>query len=372
MTARLRESIQTLEQRVVDRTQRLEAVADLNERLSAILDFDQLLQEMVEQVKKRFGYYHAHVYIIDNDRQNLIMTAGAGGPGRQMKAAGHHISLSAPKSLVARAARSGEIVWVDNVREDPEWLPNPLLPDTWSEMAVPVTVEGKIVGVLDVQQNAIGGLDESDAGLLRSLAGHVAVAIRNAQLFANVENALAEAQRMQAQYLEQSWLRSNIAAMKGQHAYIAPTALSPDEAAPQPQYMNQIRRQALNSDKPIIVDLDTEGNTNSKSVISPVTLRGQIIGALHLHPGNRQRDWSQQDIAMIQVVANRLAQTAENLRLFEETRENVNREKAIREITNKLRAAPNLDILLETAAREISQRLNVSHTVLEMGIDSKN
>lgn len=100
MTARLRDLIALSEQRVADRTQRLEIVATLGERLSAILDVDQLLDELVNQVKIRFGYYHAQVYIIDDERQNLTMTAGAGEIGQKMKVEGHHIPLQASTSTL--------------------------------------------------------------------------------------------------------------------------------------------------------------------------------------------------------------------------------------------------------------------------------
>ena len=101
--------------------------------------------------------------------ENLVVAAGTGEAGAEMKAKGHSIRLDARTSLVARAARSGEIVRVDDVREAEDWLPNPLLPHTCSEMAVPIILEGGVVGVLDVQEDKIVGLDEGDANLLRSL-----------------------------------------------------------------------------------------------------------------------------------------------------------------------------------------------------------
>lgn len=195
MTAQLRELIGSLEQRVAQRTHRLEIIALLSERLSAILDLELLLTGLVNQVKDNFGYYHAHVYLLDNTHQNLVMTAGTGMVGAEMKAKGHYIPLDAPASLVARAARTGEIVWVSDVREVRDWLPNPLLQDTYSEMVVPIMLEGQVVGVLDVQEDRVAGFDEGDANLLRSLAGHVAVAIRNAQLFEDVIIARQEAEK---------------------------------------------------------------------------------------------------------------------------------------------------------------------------------
>jgi GAF domain-containing protein/HAMP domain-containing protein len=363
MTGQLRDVIGSLEQRVANRTQRLEMLATLSERLTAILDFEQLLTELVNQVKESFDYYHAHVYILDDNRQNLVMTAGAGQAGAEMKAQGHHIPLNAPTSLVARAARSSEIVWVDNVREAEDWLPNPLLPDTYAEMAVPIILEGQVVGVLDVQEDEIAGLDEGDANLLRSLANQVAVAIRNARLF-------AEARAAQERYLEQSWEKTRVAPASGQYLYVRPGATPLDET--KRQAMTEARRQALAQNHPAVV-APNDGSSEGKSLVAPINLRDKTIGVLQLHAASGDdQTWSKDDLALVETVVDQLVQTADNLRLFEETRERAGREQTIREITDKLRAAPNLDALLETAARELGQRLGVRHTVLELGIEAES
>ncbi len=207
MAAQLQASFATLEEQVVARTQRLETVATLSGQLNVILDLDRLLNELVNQVKECFDYYHVQVFILDtpphdegSQGENLVMSAGTGKAGATMKAAGYHIPLDAAMSLVARAARSGQVVGVDNVHEVPDWLPNPLLPNTSSEMAVPIIAEGKVVGVLDVQSDEIAGLDEGDASLLRSLANQVAVAIQNAFLYREAQRELTE--RQQAQQAE--------------------------------------------------------------------------------------------------------------------------------------------------------------------------
>ncbi|MBN1220388.1 MAG: GAF domain-containing protein, partial [Anaerolineae bacterium] len=192
MTAQLRGLINGLEERVADRTRRLEIVATLGEQLNAILDADELLREVVNQIKQNFGYYHTHIYLLDDSGENLIIAAGTGSAGEKMRASNHSISLKA-KSLVARAARFGETVTVDDVQAAQDWLPNPLLPDTRAEMAVPIMQTGEVIGVLDVQEDKVGGLDESDANLLRSLANQVAVALSNARLFKQTTQAKEEA-----------------------------------------------------------------------------------------------------------------------------------------------------------------------------------
>jgi GAF domain-containing protein len=369
MTAQLEEIVGSLEQRVAERTERLETVAVLGERLSAILDLDQLLLELVNLVKERFGYYHAHVYLIDDERQNLVMTAGVGEAGEQMKAKGHAIPLQAATSLVARSARTAQIVTVDNVREAPDWLPNPLLPDTYSEMAVPIVLNEQVVGVLDVQEDKIAGLDDSDAALLRSLANQVAIAIRNARLFRQVETALAEARAAQEKYIEQAWDRSKIRAQRAKHLHMRALA-----AAPLPEDMMVQARQLVKTQKgPAIVSIGAD-EAPSNSIVAPVTLSGQTIGVLHVHESDATAEdssispWTDEDLALIETVLDQVAQVAENIRLFDETRQQVRYEHLVGQVTEKLRQAPTLEILAKTAAEELGQALGVAHSLVKVGI----
>jgi GAF domain-containing protein len=364
------DSVQTsqmgIESRVVERTRQLEAVADITGRINAILDLDQLLNELVNQVKLSFDYYHTQVYLLDTERQNLVMRAGAGEIGAQMKARGHHIPLAAPTSLVARAARSAEIVSVDNVREAEDWLPNPLLPDTYSEMAIPIVLEGQVVGVLDVQADEIADLDEGDAGLLRSLANQVANAIRNARLFKEVEAALAETQAAQTRYLEQAWDQTKIAARQGQYHYARPDAPALAEAT-----LAEANRQALAQDHPAMVAI--KGNeAHPPTVVAAVTFRNTPIGALQLYPARTDQIWTEDDLAIVEAVVDELGQAAENLRLFEKTRERAGREATIREITEKMRAAPSLEKLVKTAAEELGRRFSADLALVEFGIEPAN
>jgi GAF domain-containing protein/HAMP domain-containing protein len=366
MTIQLRSLFDTLEDRIQERTQRLEIAATLSERLSAILDFDQLLVEMVDQVKESFDYYHAHVYIIDDDRQNLVMTAGTGEAGMAMKASFHSIPMHASTSLVARAARTGEIVRVDNVRETEGWLSNPLLPDTRSEMAVPIILKEQVVGVLDVQENKLAGLDEGDAALLRSLANQVAIAIRNARLFAEVEAALAEVRTAQERYARQSWEKVRVTLGGDQYLYVDPNTPPPGES--EQIAMAEVGQKALAQNHSVVVSNEYLGG---ESLVAPINLRNTTIGTLQLHADGGSLIWDEDDLALVEAVVDQLAQTAENLRLFEETRQHAGREQTIRQITDKLRAAPNLEELITIATQELGERLEASYTKLELGVETE-
>jgi GAF domain-containing protein len=181
VTVELHEALAGLEQRA----RALEASAEVSRRLSTILDQKQLVAEVVGQVQRAFNYYHAHIYLTDEVSGDLVMAGGTGEAGRAMLAGGH--KLPRGKGVVGRAAETKAAVLVPDVSHDEGWLPNPLLPDTRSEIAVPIAAGERVLGVLDVQHNVAGGLDQADADLLLSIAGQVAIALQNTRLFAEAQ-----------------------------------------------------------------------------------------------------------------------------------------------------------------------------------------
>jgi len=159
----------------------LETSAQVSRQLTAALDLDELLLQVVELIKNNFDYYHVHVYLLDSESGELIMREGSGQVGRQLKARGHRIPLG--KGLVGGVGQTGIATLVEDVSQNPQWLPNDLLPDTRSELTVPLTVGDRVLGVLDVQSNQVNGLTQADLQLMESLGRQIAVAVQNAMLF---------------------------------------------------------------------------------------------------------------------------------------------------------------------------------------------
>jgi PAS domain S-box-containing protein len=182
----------------------LSTAARVSTQVNSILDPTQLLEEVVPLVQTRFDLYHVHVYTFDDSGENLVMRVGSGEPGKLMRERGHQITLNRQHSLVAKAARTQEIIKVDDVTKEIDFLPNALLPNTRSELAIPMIVAGQVVGIFDVQDDKPYRFSASEVDVLSTLAAQTATSFRNARSFAEIQLAaehLREVDRLKSEFL---------------------------------------------------------------------------------------------------------------------------------------------------------------------------
>jgi len=185
-------------------TNQLRTAADIAQRLSTIHDPDQLLQQVVELMHSRFGLYHVHAYLMDEKIRRLVVRAGSGEVGRVLREREHSIPIDEQKSLVSRAAREREVVLVNDTSQEPNFMPNPLLPQTRSEVAVPLIVGDEVLGVLDVQDDQLERFSQADLDTFQTLAGQVATALQNASYFEEIQKTaqrLREMDRLKSEFL---------------------------------------------------------------------------------------------------------------------------------------------------------------------------
>ncbi len=367
MTQELRDTIDSLEQKVSERTSQLETVVAISQRLTGILDLDELLRQIVALIIKTFHYYHVHIYLLEGDE--LIVAEGYGEAGAAMKRSHHSIPLAAPQSLVARAARHGKIITVENVRDDPNWLPNPLLPDTHAEMAVPIILNQEIAGVLDVQSEKTGGLTQEDESTLQLLANQIATALRNARLFTETQSALTEAQRLQQLYTGQAWEEINAIhpldyEFHQDNRPALPGAVTPEATlALQQKQTVQLKLASTHSHA-------AEGEGEQSALATPLKLRDQIIGILGIHSDDPNRQWSRDEIALIETVSEQMSLALENARLFEDSQRSAWRDQTISESTAKVWSSTELEEILRAAVAQLGDKLRASEVVIRLGAEA--
>jgi len=230
------------------------------------------------------------------------------------------------------------------------YFSNPDLPETRSEMALPLMVGNNIIGALDVQSTKSNAFTEDDVTLFTTLADQIAVAIYNNQLYDETNRALEEAQRIHRQYIEQQWTRDAAGRMIQGYQY-TPQGIQPISNEESPEV-----REALMQGQPVVV---SDAKPGSPAVLAvPIRVRGESIGVIHLEAESDVRTgWSPDEIEAIKNVSDQIGLALENARLFEQTVRRAERERKVLEITSKIRSTTDPQAMLEIAKAELQRAL---------------
>lgn len=302
------------EETILKRARELEIVARVGTATSTILEIDKLLQEVVDLTKSSFNVYHAHVYLLNQAGDTLILAAGAGEVGRQMVQKSWSIPLEREHSLVARAARSRQGVVINDVRQEPNFFPNPLLPHTRAEMAIPLIVGNQLLGVLDVQADTVGRFTEEDVRLQTILAGQIAVALQNARSF-------SEQQRTQRKLSKRI---NELDCLNDIGREIAETPPIPEllqwvtERIPPAMQYGELCMAAIEYENQIYGR--PEAVTLPCQIVHALRIGGEVVGRVYI-AYTEKREFLNEESALIGGVASRLGGYIESRRLIEQTRE---------------------------------------------------
>jgi GAF domain-containing protein len=317
---------------------------------------------VTELISQHFGFYHAGIFMVDEARRYAVLRAANSDGGRRMLARGHKLAVGS-QGIVGYVTGTGEPRIALDVGADAVFFNNPDLPETRSEMALPLRAGGQTIGALDVQSVEAGAFDDQDVAVLSALADQVAIAIENARLFRQSQEALTEVEEAQRRYLQEAWRGFLQQRPDLQFEYAlegVPSAL--DVELP-------TTRQAVEQGELAVLSEATEGDDGSvaRAALSvPIKLRGQVIGVLDLHEADEARVWTEHEIALAQAVADQMAQALEAARLFEQTQARAQRERLVGQITTRMRAAPNVQDILRVASEELGKALGVTRSVVRL------
>jgi len=325
------------------RAKQFEAIAQVASAIASIRTLEELLPKITKLISEQFNFYHVGIFLNDASNQYATLCAANSAGGQRMLARKHQLKIG-EQGIVGIVADSGKPRIALDVGEDAVFFNNPDLPETRSEMALPLMIGTKLVGVLDVQSTESGVFGQDDLQVLSILSDQVSLAIENARLFDESSKSLGEAEALYRQYLRQAWGRM-----------------------PKEQRLEGFQYSALGA---VPIERFDESKTErlidqSKrpEIAVPIMLRGESIGILAVQvPEAGQVNEDQMDL--IKAVAERVAISAENARLFEETTRRAERERLVTDITAKIRGTNDPDIMIQTALNELKTALGATKVQL--------
>ncbi len=312
MTAQLRDLIDSLEDRVYERTRALQTSAEISRQVTTILDIDELLRYVVSFIQKEFNFYHVHIYLVEKGSGDLVMTEGSGEVGRQLKEKGHR--LSAGRGIVGTVASLGEYFLSNNVDEVLNFVRNPLLPNTQSELAVPLRKGERALGVLDIQSEQHNRFALEDVSLMQSIADQTAIAIDNARLLEETREALKEVERLNRRLTREVWQDSSEELTTPGYRYVSGQSLpisSDSEGWLPPMKLAATQKQLVKQVYP------GNGEPAKAEMALPLLLRGEVIGVLGVKR-EETPSWTEEEVEVVEAVANQVALALENARLSKE------------------------------------------------------
>ncbi|HSJ89537.1 MAG TPA: GAF domain-containing protein [Anaerolineales bacterium] len=370
MTSRLQDTLGSLERRVSERTadvevarlmserraQELQAISDISRLISSEQRLETLLALITRLVSEKFDFYHVGIFFVDDTRRYAVLQAANSEGGQHMLARGHRLEVG-QTGLVGYVAKTGKSRIALDVGEDAVYFDNPDLPQTRSEMALPLNVHGETIGVLDIQSTEPGVFTDTDAKTLSILADQIAIAISNARLFGQNQQALEELQSLYNQYLRQEWKtfvqnRKNVGYI---HSAVSGKPLEVPLEAEEIQ-------QALQDGKVVVLG---KRDRSLPTMAIPVKLRGQTIGVLHIQAPTTNHTWNQDEVKLAQAIADRLALALDNARLLFVSQRQTAKEQKVSEVTAKIGASMNMRNVLQTAVEELGRALPGSEVVIQ-------
>jgi len=280
-----------LESRVSERTRELALAVDVGRSVSQLRDLDTLLPNAVELIRSQFNLYYAQIYLMDASGRILTLRAGTGGVGAELLRRGHRLAVG-PGSINGVAAGERKAIIVVDTAANPIFKANPLLPETRSEMAVPLLVGERVVGVLDLQSRHPGNLSAENLSVFEALAGQLAIALDNAALFVQTEQARQEVGEQTRRLTQTGWQELLNALERSERI-----GYQFDQTSLTPYNMPLPQTQAENTVK------------------SPIVITGAPVGMVQLERASDQ-PWQSDEIDLVSSVVVQASRQLENLRLL--------------------------------------------------------
>jgi len=357
MTSQLRELIGSLERRVNERTAeleestnqsekraaQLEAVAQVARNISTSQNLETLLPNITNVISQQFGFYHVGIFMLDADREFAVLRAANSPGGQKMLARNHQLKIG-ETGIVGFATGRGEARIALDTGADAVYFDNPDLPETRSEMALPLIISNQVIGALDVQSVEANAFSQDDVNTLSTLADQVSIAIQNSRLYEEIQEALAQSQTLVQQFTQAGWSDFT-----------------------RTQKLTGIQRKKANATL-LKEPLAADGLNGDNILDLPINLRGKKIGVLKVKAAD-EHQWTEDEIDIASAIIERAAIAMENVRLLNEAQRRAARERVIGDISASISTFSSMEGVLRTAVQQLGRRMGGAEVTIELGVD---
>ncbi|MBN1976852.1 MAG: GAF domain-containing protein [Anaerolineae bacterium] len=341
------------------RSMQLQIAAEIARDVTAMREVSELLGRAVEQLKDRLGFYHVAILLVDEQEKFAVLRAATGEPGRRMLEQNYRVDVE-EEGPISYVVSSGYHRILLDVGDDAVSFENPLLPDSRSEIVLPLRVGRHIIGALEIHSQQEAAFTADDAAVLQSMADQLAVAIENTRLLEEMQQALRELELASGRYTQESWRLSVARGRRGigyryrRLGIERVTDLSPEA------------RHAWLDGAPVVASEQSAGGgrEDGGAVAVPIKLRDQVVGVLDLN--FEDQSVSPETLTLVEEIAGRLALALENARLLDETRQRAQRDRLIADITAQVRASMDIDRILKTAVQGIGAALGSDRAFIQL------
>lgn len=360
MTATAQELITDLEGRVTERTKMIErriaqiqAVAEVGKAVAAQRDLEELLDRTTHLISNRFGYYHVGIFLLDPSHEFAVLRSSNSSGGARMLAREHKLRVGR-EGIVGTAARTGEARIALDVGEDAVYFDNPDMPDTHSEIALPLIASDEILGVLDVQSVEMDAFSEDDIPALQILADQLATAVQNARLLRDTREALNAAQKAYGDISKRGW--ETLLQRTKAPGFIG---MMHGELVPAKKNLDSKTKEKLSRGEAVL-------SADQRTLTVPIVTRGQTIGMMRLVKPSYADPWKMDEIEDIKTLAAQVSNALESARLYDEAQRRADSERLSSEISDTIRSSSKIENILQNAIRELGQKLGATRTFVQL------
>jgi GAF domain-containing protein len=339
------------------RAAQLKTITELSEAIADVQDLNELLPAVTRLISEHFGFYHVGIFLVDRDREYAVLQAANSEGGERMLQRAHRLRLGV--GVVGFCAQTGQPRIALDVGADAVFFNNPDLPETHSEVALPLRSRGETIGVLDVQSTETGAFSAEDLQVLTALANQVSIALENARLLTEARAAYTQMQEVYNEFTRAEWSRTVAQTKQAGFRYQTGRIELLENPLENPEVILAVEAGEVMAAQP-------NGSAEKRPVLAvPVKLRGEVIGILHIESSDPARQWQDEEVSLIQAVAERAAFAMENARLFQDARRRAAKERVISEATSRISNAFNVENILETTVEELERVLGGSEISIQ-------